>query len=156
MFGDGCDFTDDIGEFLTSLLNLARKNDVELPSVVTMFARGMVTLEGLLTEYMPNVNMIQIIQTHIKNEKSTYARVRDMGRDLAASSYRAAKGSLEAAEYLGLASRMLTRGQLKVNTQIMSSDKALQIVFSVKSSFCMFHQNVFLQNCSKLNCATFR
>ena len=83
-------------------------------------------LEGLLTEYMPNVNMIQIIQTHIKNEKSTYARVRDMGRDLAASSYRAAKGSLEAAEYLGLASRMLTRGQLKVNTQIMSSDKALR------------------------------
>lgn len=49
-----------------------------------------------------------------------------MGRDLAASSYRAAKGSLEAAEYLGLASRMLTRGQLKVNTQIMSSDKALR------------------------------
>ena len=37
-----------------------------------------------------------------------------------------AKGSLEAAEYLGLASRMLTRGQLKVNTQIMSSDKALR------------------------------
>ena len=97
----GLDLKDlDIGEFLTSLLNLARKNDVELPSVVTMFARGMVTLEGLLTEYMPNVNMIQIIQTHIKNEKSTYARVRDMGRDLAASSYRAAKGSLEAAEYL--------------------------------------------------------
>ena len=123
----GLDLKDlDIGEFLTSLLNLARKNDVELPSVVTMFARGMVTLEGLLTEYMPNVNMIQIIQTHIKNEKSTYARMRDMGRDLAASSYRAAKGSLEAAEYLGLASRMLTRGQLKVNTQIMSSDKALR------------------------------
>ena len=123
----GLDLKDlDIGEFLTSLLNLARKNDVELPSVVTMFARGMVTLEGLLTEYMPNVNMIQIIQTHIKNEKSTYARVREMGRDLAASSYRAAKGSLEAAEYLGLASRMLTRGQLKVNTQIMSSDKALR------------------------------
>ena len=123
----GLDLKDlDIGEFLTSLLNLARKNDVELPSVVTMFARGMVTLEGLLTEYMPNVNMIQIIQAHIKNEKSIYARMREMSRDFAASSYRAAKGSLEAAEYLGLASRMLTRGQLKVNTQIMSSDKALR------------------------------
>lgn len=34
--------------------------------------------------------------------------------------------------------------------------RILEIVFSVKSSFCMFHQNVFLQNCSKLNCATFR
>ena len=63
----------------------------------------MVTLEGLLTEYMPNVNMIQIIQTHIKKrEKHHMRRVREMGRDLAASSYRAAKGSLEAAEVSGL------------------------------------------------------
>ena len=37
-----------------------------------------------------------------------------------------------------------------------SSPEYWKIVFSVKSSFCMFHQNVFLQNCSKLNCATFR
>ena len=116
----------DIGEFLTSLVNLARKNDVELPSVVTMFARGLVTLEGLLTEYMPEVNMIDIISAHIKNEKSTFQRVQDMSRDLVESSYRAAKGSLEAAEYLGLASRMLTRGQLKVNTQVMGSEKLLR------------------------------
>ena len=116
----------DIGEFLTSLVNLARKNDVELPAVVTMFARGMVTLEGLLSEYMPDVNMIQIITAHIKNEKSTYARACDMSRDFAKMSLRAAKGSLETAEYMGLASRMLTRGQLKVNTQIMGSDEVLR------------------------------
>ena len=123
----GLDLRDlDIGAFLTSLLNLARRYDVELPSVVTMFARGLVTLEGLLTEYMPDVNMIAIIQTHIKNEKSTFERVRDMSRDFVGMSYRAAKGSLETAEYMGLASRMLTRGQLKVNTQLSSSDKALR------------------------------
>ena len=116
----------DIGEFLTSLVNLARKNDVELPSVVTMFARGLVTLEGLLTEYMPEVNMIDIISEHIKNEKSAFQRVQDMSRDLVESSYRAAKGGLEAAEYLGLASRMLTRGQLKVNTHVMGSEKLLR------------------------------
>ena len=116
----------DIGEFLTSLVNLARKNDVELPSVVTMFARGMVTLEGLLTEYMPEVNMIDIISAHIKNEKSTFQRMQEMSSDLVQSSYRAAKGSLEAVEYLGLASRMLTRGQLKINTQVMGSEKVLR------------------------------
>lgn len=123
----GLDLRDlDIAEFLTSLLNLARKNDVEMPAVVTMFARGMVTLEGLLTEYTPDVNMIDIITVHIKNEKSSYVRAREAAADLAKSSYRAAKGSLEAAEYLGLASRMLTRGQLKVNTQLMGSEQVLR------------------------------
>ena len=102
----------DIGEFLTSLVNLARKNDVELPSVVTMFARGMVTLEGLLSEYMPDVNMIQIISAHIANEKSTFKRLEEGMKELQGSSLRAAKGTLEAAEHLGLAAHMLTRGQL--------------------------------------------
>lgn len=127
----------DIGEFLTSLVNLARKNDVELPSVVTMFARGMVTLEGLLSEYMPNVNMVQIISTHIKNEKSTFTRVRETGEELAEQSLRAVKGSLEAAEQLGLASRMLTRGQLKINTQVLGSERVLRHVGGIVDRLSM-------------------
>lgn len=118
----------DIGRFLTSLINLARKNNIELPPVVTMFARGMVTLEGLLSEYMPDVNMIEIIQQHIAHEKSSYERAREMAEELATGSFRAVKGSLQTAEYLGLASRMLTRGQLKVNTELMGSDEVLRRV----------------------------
>ena len=134
----GLDLRDlNIGEFLTSLVNLARKNDVELPSVVTMFARGMVTLEGLLTEYMPDVNMIEIIQTHIKNEKSTYQRMREATEELAASTYRAAKGQLEAAEYMGLAARMLTRGQLKVNAQLLGSDAVMRRLGSIVDRMSM-------------------
>lgn len=134
----GLDLKDlDIGEFLTSLVNLARKNDVELPSVVTMFARGMVTLEGLLSEYMPNVNMVQIISTHIKNEKSSYMRMQEAAQDLAHDAYRAAKGQLEAAEYLGLASRMLTRGQLKINAQVLGSEAVLRHLGSIVDRMSM-------------------
>ncbi len=134
----GLDLRDlNIGEFLTSLVNLARKNNVELPSVVTMFARGMVTLEGLLTEYMPDVNMIEIIQTHIKNEKSTYQRVQEAADELAWGAYRAAKGQLEAAEYMGLAARMLTRGQLKVNAQLLGSDDVMRRLGSIVDRMSM-------------------
>lgn len=123
----GLDLRDlDIGEFLTSLVNLARKNDVELPAVVTMFARGMVTLEGLLSEYMPEVNMVSIISAHIQHEKSSFTRARETAEALGAQSLRAVKGQLEAAEHLGLASRMLTRGQLKINTQVLGSDAVLR------------------------------
>ena len=123
----GLDLRDlDIGEFLTSLVNLARKNDVELPAVVTMFARGMVTLEGLLSEYMPEVNMVSIISAHIQHEKSSFTRARETAEALGAQSLRAVKGQLEAAEHLGLASRMLTRGQLKINAQVLGSDAVLR------------------------------
>lgn len=123
----GLDLRDlDIGEFLTSLVNLARKNDVELPAVVTMFARGMVTLEGLLSEYMPEVNMVSIISAHIQHEKSSFTRARETAEALGAQSLRAVKGQLEAAEHLGLVSRMLTRGQLKINAQVLGSDAVLR------------------------------
>lgn len=127
----------DIGEFLTSLVGLARKNDVELPSVVTMFARGMVTLEGLLTEYMPEVNMVQIISAHIKNEKSSFARASETAEELAGASMRALKGHLEMAEQLGLASRMLTRGQLKVNMQVLGSERVLRRVGGIVDRLSM-------------------
>ncbi|MDM8163119.1 ABC1 kinase family protein [Collinsella intestinalis] len=127
----------DIGKFLTALINLARKNDVELPSVVTMFARGTVTLEGLLTEYLPDVNMIEIITAHIKREKSSYARARELAGDLARSSVRATKGTLEAAEHLGLASRMLTRGQLKLNTEVIGSEEVLRRVGTIVDRLSM-------------------
>ena len=134
----GLDLRDlDIGEFLTSLISLARKNDVELPAVVTMFARGMVTLEGLLTEYMPDVNMIDIITEHIRHEKSSYARAREAAEDLTHASYRALKGHLEMAEQLGLASRMLTRGQLKMNMQVLGSEQVLRHVGGIVDRLSM-------------------
>ena len=116
----------DIGRFLTTLINLARKNSIELPSVVTLFARGMVTLEGLLTEYLPDVNMIEIIQVHIAHEKSAYARMREAAEEFGKGAVRAARGNLQTAEYLGLASRMLTRGQLKINAEVLGSDAVLR------------------------------
>ena len=127
----------DIGRFLTSLINLARKNDIELPSVVTMFARGMVTLEGLLTEYMPDVNMIEIIQLHIAHEKSGYQRAREAAEELALGTGRAVKGGLEAMEYLGLASRMLTRGQLKINAEVLGSEEVLRRVGGIVDRMSM-------------------
>ena len=134
----GLDLRDlDIGEFLTSLVSLARKNDVELPSVVTLFARGMVTLEGLLSEYMPDVNMIQIISTHIANEKSGFARLEEAIKELQVSSLRATKSSLEAAEHLGLAARMLTRGQLKTNVQVMGSEEVLRHIGGIVDRMSM-------------------
>ena len=134
----GVDLKDlDIGNFLMSLINLARKNNVELPGVVTMFARGMVTLEGLLSEYMPNVNMIKIISSHIAHEKSSFKRLEEEVDYLRKQSVRSVKGQLETAEYLGLASRMLTRGQLKVNTQVLGSEKVLRHIGGIVDRLSM-------------------
>ena len=50
---------------------------------------------------------------------------------------RATKGTLEAAEHLGLASRMLTRGQLKLNTEVIGSEEVLRRVGTIVDRLSM-------------------
>ncbi|MBY4798256.1 AarF/ABC1/UbiB kinase family protein [Collinsella sp. AGMB00827] len=116
----------DVGGLFNALVNLARKNDVELPSVVTMFARGLVTLEGLLSEYLPDVNMIEIIARHMSRSTNPVSAAQEMASELKTDSWKALKSSLVAAGQLDLASRMLTRGQLKINTQLLGSEQVLR------------------------------
>lgn len=55
----------DIAAMLTALTQMAQRHGIEVPSTVTTVGRALVTLEGLLDEFIPDVNMIQIISDHI-------------------------------------------------------------------------------------------
>ena len=116
----------DIGAFLTSIINLAQRNKIKLPSVITLVSRGLLTLEGLLSEYMPNINMLEIIQNHIKLEKSTSERIEETIEQLGLDSILATKSGLGAAKNLDLVMTMLTRGQLKVNAEMIGSQDLIQ------------------------------
>ena len=56
----------DLGAFVSAVVQMARKNGIELPGTVTMLARSLVTLEGVLDEFIPSVSMIDIIRGHLK------------------------------------------------------------------------------------------
>jgi ubiquinone biosynthesis protein len=112
----------DIGEFLGQIITLARHNGIELPGAVTMFARGMVTLEGVIDEFLPGVSIIEIIKNHIKGVESPTDLMRKEVETLAPESHKALHGMLGAASQADLAMGMLTRGQLKLNMDFVGSE----------------------------------
>lgn len=112
----------DLGEFLNSIISLARRHGIELPSTVTMIARGMVTLEGVLDEFLPGVSMIQIISDHVRSSGHVELLVEKEAKDLALESRAAAHGVLKAASQADLVTTMLTRGQLKFNMDFVGSE----------------------------------
>ena len=112
----------DLGSFLGRIIALARRNGIELPGQITSMARGLVTLEGVLDEFLPGVNMIDIISQHIRVHTDRSAKIkRDVG-ELAIRSKAATKGLLGAAAQAELAMSMLTRGQLKINMDFVGSE----------------------------------
>lgn len=116
----------DIAAFLTEMTSMAQRHGIEVPSSVTTVGRALVTLEGLLDEFIPDVNMIEIISEHIAASKTLDQRVKDETQSLAVEGRRALHGALAAASELKVAARMLTRGQLRVNMELVGSEDPMR------------------------------
>lgn len=121
-----CDVAEiDVGQFLSDIMQLTRSCNVMLPASVTSVSRGIVTIEGTVAPYIPNQNIVAIINAHIKSKKGTREEIRDALEDLARAIYSSGRGTLDAASYSGEALKMLTRGQLKMNMEVLGSEAPL-------------------------------
>ena len=121
-----CDVADiDVGQFLSDVLVLTRSSKVTLPSSITSVSRGIVTLEGTIAPFIPNENVVSIINAHIRHSKSSQDKLVDAMEELAIALRSSSKGAFEAAQYSGESLKMLTRGQLKMNMEVIGSDAPL-------------------------------
>ncbi len=128
LLGDygSCDVGDiDIGQFLTDILMLTRSCKVTLPASITSVSRGIVTLEGTIAPFIPNENVVSIINAHIQRSKSKRDELVGAMQDLALALRSATHGTLDAARYSGETLKMLTRGQLKMNMEVLGSEAPL-------------------------------
>lgn len=116
----------DIAAFLTSLTQLASRHGIEIPSSVTTVGRALVTLEGLLDEFIPNVNMIQIISAHIAASQTPETMVKNEAKSLTIEGRQALHDAMAALTEMKHATRMLTRGQLRVNMELVGSEEPFQ------------------------------
>ena len=115
----------DLARFLASLVTLARRSGVELPSSVTMLARSLVTLEGSVSPLLSDQSMVEIIARHVRVEQQVLDVAKGEARDLVRESRLATHGLLKAASEASLAMNMLTRGQLRVNMDLAGTDDPL-------------------------------
>ncbi|NEG89491.1 AarF/UbiB family protein [Bifidobacterium aerophilum] len=115
----------DIAAFITALTQLAQRHGIEVPSSVTTVGRALVTLEGLLDEFIPDVNMIEIISKHIATSKSPKQAAKDELESLGVEGHLALHGLLSALAEAKTASRMLTRGQLRVNMELIGAEEPM-------------------------------
>ena len=127
----------DIAAFITALTQLATRHGIEVPSTVTTVGRALVTLEGLLDEFIPNVNMIEIISKHIATSKTPKQVAKDELKSLGVEGHEALHSALEAMSELKVAARMLTRGQLRANMELVGSVEPFQMLSDMVNRLTM-------------------
>ena len=116
----------DIGAFVNSLVTMARRNGIELPSSVTMLARALVTLEGVVDNLLPEASMVDIIKRHLRAHEALAGFAEQEAKKLVREGIAASHGLLEAAGESGHAMRMLTRGQLRLNLDVAGTEDPLE------------------------------
>ena len=127
----------DIGMFLSDVFALTRQSRVTLPTSITNVSRGIVTMEGTVAPFVGQDSIIGIINAHIKNSESEVDKAKETIEDAAKALYSAAVGMTEAASYAGDALHMLTRGQLKVNMEMVMPPKPLRDLSEMVSRVSM-------------------
>ena len=127
----------DLAAFLTALTSLAQRHGIEVPSSITTVGRALVTLEGLLDEFIPDVNMIEIISQHIITSKTTVEAAKDELKTLGLESHEALHSALGAMSELNVAARMLTRGQLRMNMELVGSQEPFQLLSDMVNRLTM-------------------
>ena len=127
----------DLASFVTALTQLAQRHGIEVPSTVTTVARALVTLEGLLDEFIPDVNMIEIISEHIATSKPLDRAAADEVKSLGVEAHAALHGLLGALSETKVAARMLTRGQLRVNMELAGAGEPMRMLSEMVNRLTM-------------------
>lgn len=112
----------DIAAFLGEVLQVTRDSHVVLPSSVTNVSRGVITIEGTAAPYLKDQSIISIINRHVIESEDPLAEIKRLMEDTARGVVTSSRGLMQAATYSGQALKMLTRGQLRVNTEMIGSD----------------------------------
>ena len=127
-FGDADLSELDIGAFLNTLVTMARKNGIELPSTVTMLGKSLITLEGVVDEFLPGVSIIDIITQHVRTHLDPSDFARHEAERLGSEVLSASHSLLGAASQADLAMSMLTRGQLRMNLDLAGTEDPMHDV----------------------------
>ena len=109
--------TMNVGELMEDFLNLLKIHKIAVPSDITLLARSMITIEGTLKICSPNVNMLEILTTHMSaimfQEFDIKKEIKHSIRDL----YSSSKKSLEIPAQLSDLLNITKNGQIRINLE---------------------------------------
>ena len=96
------------------------------------------TLEGVVHALLPDASIVEIIQSHLRAHAAPDELVRqEVGRRLSREAVAATHGLLGAAGDLSLITRMLTRGQLRVNLDLAGTADPLEDLSRIANRLTM-------------------
>ena len=114
------------GEITRQILRVLKNNNIGVPHGFSMFARGVLIMEGVMTRCCPQVNFSEIFAQGLKiSMERDFSWLNELGR-MKREGYTLVKKSMQLPEQISDILKMTLSGQTKVNLDLTGSQEPLQ------------------------------
>lgn len=139
----------DMGVLMTELMQILKRYNIPIPGEYTMLVRSLVTIEGVLGEFCPELNLFDFVMEkmtdRIRKNTDIQSKIKDLLQLSAAEGLKAVK----LPNILFNILRNLSKGRLKINFEVSSGKEVSNVIrIFVKSAILsMFASIMFLGSC---------
>lgn len=113
----------DVAEILMDMMDVMKENKIVMPHGLTMLARGLTHMEGVLADISPEINMVEIAAARMKDRIFRTEDWKKTLKGVGKSLYRSMYKSIELPSLLAELMQGHLKGQTKVNLDLHASDE---------------------------------
>jgi ubiquinone biosynthesis protein len=111
-----------MGALMQDLLDIMKENRVSLPHSLTMLVRGLTTIEGVIAQISPEVNLVQVATARLSGSRFSdfdlKRELKEHGREI----YYAVDKGLKIPGYISDLLRSYISGQTRMNLDLHGTD----------------------------------
>ena len=116
----------DLSRMMEELFTLASDNGISMPEGVTLLGRGLLTLQGVLANIAPELNMVEIMADRMRERAMSREELADMLKDGGLAFLSSGRKALDVPGQLSDLLKMTVKGQTKVGLELMGSEDPLE------------------------------
>jgi ubiquinone biosynthesis protein len=120
-----------LGILLEELLETAKKHSISMPGGITMLARGNITIEGVLSDCAPEVNIMQITADHVASKMYEDFDIKKQFFSAVRGTQSVVNSSFKIPAQLSDLLKMSLKGHSKLNLELVGSEEPISKIDSM-------------------------
>ena len=126
-----------VGTALLDVIEVMRTQNITLPPSLTMLARGMMTIEGVLVDIAPEASVVEIISNHVRRQMFNLDAMEAKAKSLFTATTASAEAATRLPTQVSHTLDMLDRGQVKVGADLHVPSDFTAALYSVSGIVAM-------------------
>lgn len=143
-----------LGDAIQEIFTIAHNHHISMPKGVSMLARGLVTIESTVMLIDPNISIIEIAANHVAGHMFSHFDIKKELSTTGKKAYDAFKYTFDLPIQLSEVIKMIMKGRLKINLNIMDSSVPLKSINHMVNKLTVGIVSAGLLMASSLLCTT--